>query len=256
MFILYNEKVREKVMNLENIKWNKATYQEFQKYLVSLSEESYRLFSLKTITTKYEMLGIRLPTLRKIAKKISQGNILEYLKVSANNYYEEVLLKGLVMAQIKEKKLLLQYLDNYVTLIDNWAICDSFCNSLKIVVTDKDYWFLYFQKYLASSEEFKVRVGLVVYLNFFIEEKYLDEIFRLIESIKLDKYYVNMASAWLLCECFIKYPEKTLKFLQKSEINTFTFKKTISKIRDSYQVKKEVKDYLLEMKRSNENETI
>lgn len=230
--------------------------------IISLLESNknldYQAFMQKICFTKYPIVGVKIPTVKKLAKDLLKENdFKEILSNISDATFEEVLLEAFIISYAKvsfEEKINL--IKNFLPKIDNWAICDSFCNSLKIVVTDKDYWFLYFQKYLANSEEFKVRVGLVVYLNFFIEEKYLDEIFRLVESIKLDKYYVNMASAWLLCECFIKYPEKTLKFLQKSEINTFTFKKTISKIRDSYQVKKEVKDYLLEMKRSSENETV
>lgn len=243
-------------MNLEKIEWNKKTYQEFIRYLKSLSDINYRDFNLKTITTNYEMLGIRLPLLRKMAKEISKGNKEEYLKYSDNNYYEEVMLKGFVIASIKEQEVLLNYLDDYVSLIDNWAICDSFSNSLKIVLKDKDYWFLYFKKYLQSPEEFQVRLGLVTYLNFFVEEKYLEEIFKLIDKIKLDKYYVNMGIAWLLCECFTKYPTETLNFLLKSQINTFTFNKTISKIRESFRVSNEMKESLLKMKRRDKNEKI
>ena len=55
--------------------------------------------------------------------------------------------------------------------------------------------------------------------------------------------------AWLLCECFTKYREETLKFLLKSKINTFTFNKTISKIKESYRVSSEDKLYLNTLKR-------
>ena len=89
-----------------------------------------------------------------------------------------------------------------------------------------------------------------------MEEKYLEEIFKLIDKIKLDKYYVNMGIAWLLCECFTKYPTETLNFLLKSQINTFTFNKTISKIRESFRVSNEMKKSLLKMKRRDKNEKI
>lgn len=65
----------------------------------------------------------------------------------------------------------------------------------------------------------------------------------------MDKYYVNMGIAWLLCECFIKHREKTLAYLLKSNINTFTFNKTISKIKESYRVSSEDKIYLNTLKR-------
>ena len=82
-----------------------------------------------------------------------------------------------------------------------------------------------------------------------MSEEYLDRIFSLIDEITIDKYYVNMGIAWLLCECFTKYRDITLNYLLKSKINTFTFNKTISKIRDSYRVSKEDKEYLNSLKR-------
>ena len=234
---------------LKKEKWLAKDYEEFIGYLESLSEEKYKNFHSKLTTTKYEILGIRVPMQRKIAKIISKGDIESFLAYSENNYYEEVMIRGFVLASIKDKNILLKYLDDYVSLIDNWAICDGFCNTLKIVEKDKEFWFSYFSKYLKSSEEFRVRVGLIIFLSFYVNDEYLDSIFKLIDEIKLDKYYVNMGTSWLLCECFIKYRDKTLEYLLKSQVNVFTFNKTISKIRDSYRVSKEDKEYLKSLKK-------
>lgn len=235
--------------DLRKEKWNKKEYSLYIEYLKSMGDESYKKFHSKLTTTQYEILGIRVPIQRKIAKEICKGDIVSFLECSENRYYEEVMIKGFVLASIKEKELLLTYLENYVSLIDNWAINDGFCNSLKIVSLDKEFWFSYFSKYLKSKNEFKVRVGLIVFLSFYVEEKYLEKIFSLVDEILLDKYYVNMGIAWLLCECFTKYRAITLNYLLKSKVNTFTFNKTISKIRDSYRVSKEDKEYLNSLKR-------
>lgn len=241
-------------MNFKIDKWTKEKYDEYINYLKSLADEKYKKFHSKLTTTKYEILGVRMPLQRKIAKEICKGDIFSFLEFNSSNYYEEVLIRGFVIASIKDKELLLNYLDDYVIQIDNWAICDSFCNSLKIVNKDKDYWFNYFSSYLNSDEEFNVRVGLIVFLNFYVEEKYMLKIFELIDKINLDKYYVNMGIAWFLCECFIKFREKTLEYFKKSHINTFTFNKTISKIMDSYRVSLEDKEYLKSLKRNDKNE--
>lgn len=235
--------------NLKKTKWSKRDYEEYVFYLKSLCDEKYKNFHSKLATTTYEILGIKVPIQRKIAKEISKGDISSFLECSQNTYYEEVMIKGFVLASIQDKELLLKYLDSYVDLIDNWAITDGFCNSLKIVNQDKTFWFSYFSNYLESKEEFRVRVALIVFLNFYVEEEYLEQIFKLIDKIKLDKYYINMGIAWLLCECFIKYRDKTLAYFLKSQVNVFTFNKTISKIRESYRVTKEDKEYLNKLKR-------
>lgn len=231
--------------------WNDHIYEEYIEYLKSLKDEKYKSFHSKLTTTKYEILGLTVPIQRKIAKEISKGDISSFLACTKSSYYEEVMIQGFVIASIKKKDLFLKYLDSYVSLIDNWAICDGFCNSLKIVSLEKEYWFSYFTKYLESNEEFRIRVGLIVFLSFYVEEEYLERIFKLIDSIRVDKYYVDMGIAWLLCECFTKYRDKTLKYLLKSKINTFTFNKTISKIKDSYRVCEKDKVYLASLKRKD-----
>ncbi len=230
-------------------KWTKQEYQEYIDYLKSWSDENYKNFHSKLTTTKYEILGISVPVQRKIANIIAKGDISSFLKQTESNYYEEVMIKGFVLAKLKSKEELLNYLDDYVSLIDNWAICDGFCNSLKIVEKDKKFWFSYFTNYLKRNHEFQVRVGLIVFLNFYVSDEYLEKLFMLVDQITLDKYYVNMGMAWLLCECFTKYRSITLDYLLKSKVNTFTFNKTISKIKDSYRVAKEDKDYLNTLKR-------
>ncbi len=230
-------------------KWNEKNYQEYVEHLKSLKDTKYKEFHSRLTTTKYEILGIRVPIQRKIATHIAKGDIESFLECCKSNYYEEVMIQGFVLGHIKEKEVLLKYLNSYVSLIDNWAINDGFCNSLKIVNLDKEFWFSYFSKYLKSPEEFKVRVGLIVFLSFYVEDKYLEKIFSLLDKIDVDKYYVNMGIAWLLCECFTKYRAITLNYLLKSKVNTFTFNKTISKIRDSYRVSKEDKEYLNSLKR-------
>ena len=232
-------------------KWNAETYQEYVEYLKSLKDEKYKEFHKNLTTTKYEILGIRVPMQRKIAKEISKGDISSFLTCTKNMYYEEVMIKGFVIASIKNKETFLNYIEEYVDLIDNWAICDGFCNSLKLIEKDKEFWFSYFTNYLKSKDEFRLRVGLIVLLSFYVEDTYLEKIFSLLDEIKVDAYYVNMGIAWLLCECFTKYRDITLKYLLKSKINTFTFNKTISKIRDSYRVSLEDKEYLNGLKRKD-----
>lgn len=223
-------------------------YDDFIKSLFLLQDLNYQKQESKLTFTKYEMIGVRIPLLRKIAKEISKSNYLKFLGEVKERYYEEVLIEGLVIATLKEEELL-EFLPKYISKIDNWAICDSFCNSLKFIKKDYSKYFEYFKDFLFSDEEFKVRVGLVVFLNFYVTDEYIQEIFSLVDKITLDKYYVNMAIAWLLAECFIKYPSVTKEYLKNAKINDFTFNKAISKIRDSYRVSENEKDELRMMRR-------
>lgn len=234
---------------IENKIWNEETYQEYQDYLKEIKEEQYRDFHQKLTPTKYEILGIRMPQQRKIAKDILKTDITSFLQVTKNEYYEEVMIKGLVIASIKEEKQFKKELEQFLTLIDNWAICDSFCNSLKIIKTNPSKYFTYFLELLKKEEPFTIRVGLIAILNWYINEEYLKDILKSIDQITIDHYYVNMGISWLLAEIYIKYPNIAEDYFKVTKINDFTMNKTISKIRDSYRVSKEEKEKLTKYRR-------
>ncbi len=222
-------------------------YQEFINYLNNFSDSKYQSFNQKIITTKYNMLGIKIPLLRKISKDIMKKDYQSFLKFP-NIYYEIVLLKGLIIGNIKDLNETMSYFYDYLDLIDNWALNDTFCSSLKIVKENKEFFLQVIDNLLKSNKEYYVRVGLILLLNYYIEEKYLSLIFNYLDNLKSDLYYINMGEAWLLCEIFTKYPKVTINYLDKHKLNNFTINKTVSKIRDSYKINKEYKDYVLKYK--------
>lgn len=235
-------------MNL-SISWNKDNYQEFIIYLKSLGEDSYKNFNKKLVSTKYETLGIRIPLLRKIASEIFRGEYQEFLEVAGSTYYEEVMIKGFVIGKIKNLEEFMIYFNSYLDLIDNWAICDCVCNSLKIISKNKEYFLDVIDSLVKSSKVYNVRAGFVLLLSFYVEEEYIDIILKYLNEIKSDEYYINMAKAWLLCEVFVKHQDKGLSFLSSNQLDKFTVNKAISKIRDSYRVSKETKDMILAYKK-------
>ena len=230
--------------------WNRETYQEYINYLISIKEDKYKEFHSKLCSTKYEILGIRLPTIRKIVKQISKTNYEEFLKLTNSKYYEEVMIEGLIIASIKDDTKFEKNFSKYIPKIDNWAICDSFCNSLNIVTKNPLKYFNLCKELSLSKEEFISRVGLIIILNYFVKEEYLEDIFNILDSINSDKYYINMAEAWLLCEIYIYYPQRTEIYLKNNKLNKFTHNKSISKIRESYRISKEKKEYLNTLKRN------
>ncbi len=235
-------------MNLIKKSWSKKDYEEFLEYLYSLKDVKYLNFNQKIITTNYEMIGIRIPLLRKISKEIVKGNYQEFLNYSFNKYYEEIMIQGLVIAQEMNIKKLKENITRYLDYIDNWAICDTFCNSLKIIKRKREEFWDFLVNLINSKEEFKMRFAIVIFLNYYLDDKYILKIFTLLPKIKTNLYYVNMGIAWLLCECYTFYPKETYEFLENSKLNSFIIKMTISKINDSYRIKKEQKKQINALK--------
>ena len=226
--------------------WNKESYKAFIEYLISIKDSKYKEFhSSLVLNSKYEMIGIRVPTMKDIAKKIAKtSNIDEFLKYAQDRFYEEVMIQGLVISHIKDEKLFYKYFKKHINKIDNWALCDTFCSAIKIVEKYEDKYFKEAVDMSLSDKEFISRVGLIIILSHFVSEKYLDKIFEVLNKIKSDLFYINMAEAWLICELYIDYPKETKSFIKKNNLNKFTQNKAISKIHDSYRVSKEEKEIL------------
>ena len=245
--------IENKATNTNTIhptEWNTQTYQSLIQYLITQKDIKYKEFhSSLVLNSKYEMIGVRVPNMRKIAKEIAKSNIEEFLKYAQNNYYEEIMIQGLVISHIKNENQFNKDFKEYIKKIDNWALCDTFCSAIKIVEKYEDKYFKEAVKMSLNKEEFISRVGLVMILDHFINENNLGVIFDTLNKIESDKFYINMAEAWLICEMYIKYPKETTVFLQKNNLNKFTHNKAISKIHDSYRVSKEEKEYLNALRR-------
>src|SRR5574344_1095165 len=234
-------------MNLMKEQWNQKDYQEYVKYLLSLQDKKYQVFHQGLTTTKYTIIGIRVPLQRKIAKEICQGNYKSFLTCVQDKYYEEVNIEGFIIAYIRETN---EYMDSFVSKVDNWAICDGFCCSLKKVNQDLDYYLNIIKRYIKSHEEFRVRVGLILLLDYYVNQDNLDMIFECIQEIKYHTYYIDMAISWLLCECYICDVNQTFAYLKNHELNSFIKNKTSNKINDSNQVSLKNKKKVLHIKES------
>ena len=103
-----------------------------QKELERLADPGYRTFHEGLIPGVKMSYGVRLPQLRGLAKTILKGGALDYLRATSPGSYEETLLRGLVIGGLPlpwaEKRPLVE---DFLPRIDNWAVCDTFCGSLK-----------------------------------------------------------------------------------------------------------------------------
>ncbi len=225
-------------------------YKDFEDQLTSRVDEKYRTFSAKLVSSKYPLVGVRIPEVRDIAKSVPKEKYDEFLKITPKSL-EEVIVRGIIICKLPYEKMLEQF-DSQVNYIDNWCTSDIFCSELRKTIKKHEEEFLKIkvEKLLASNQEFTTRVGLVILKCAYVDTSHLNLIFDRVEELaSREEYYVKMAIAWLVSECFIKFPDETLEYLQKSTLNKWTFNKTISKICDSYRVKSETKTYLKKLRK-------
>ena len=234
---------------------SKADYDMFLNDLKSFSKnesiEDYKRH-IAILNTKQKVIAIAMSTIRKVAHKIFKAGYKNFLELALNQdykneYYEETLIQGLVIAEIKnldEQKL---YLEKWVTKIDNWSTCDSVVSTMKELkkVETKNKYFDFYYKLCFDDREFVSRFGIVVLMTYFLEEEYVDKILEMCESLKRNIYYIDMALAWLLSYAFMKFKNKTYNLFEKKTLSKFVQNKAICKCRDSFQIEKQDKENLI-----------
>lgn len=240
-------------MNLQLEKWTENDYNSFLEYLKSKADFDYKKFhsSLVPDADKDAILGVRMPVMREIGRQIAKGNARDFLRVSQNGCYEERMLRGIVTGLIKTSEFydFVTLVNNFVCIIDNWAICDCFCTGIKQVKKYKQRFFYYIQRYIDSDNVWIKRAGLVIMLDYYLEDEYIECVLERCDSIKSDFYYVRMAQAWLVATALAKCYDQTMAYIHNNSLDDFTFNKAVQKCVESRRIDDRTKQYLKSLKR-------
>lgn len=231
-------------------------YEELLAELKANAEPEYAAFHKRLLKNdKINVLGVRVPTLRKLAKRYK--NAIDPLLCCNDDYYEVTFIKLQAVALLPWEEFI-KYVDKCVSLIDNWATCD--CFAPKCISGHKDEFLPYISGYLKGGE-FSQRFALTTLLHFYVEEKYLQIISDTVRKSNRDFYYVHMAAAWLIAEVVVKYYDDGVTFLKCNAecydkegkghefFDIKTHNKAIQKACESYRLTKEQKDFLRGLKR-------
>lgn len=224
---------------------------QIREKIFELADEEYKKFHTSLCPNTDTIVGVRVPVLRNLAKEIVKENdVVEYLKNATNKYYEETLLQGMVIGISKiDLQTTKQMLTKFIPKIYNWAICDITVAGLKITKKNMEEMLEFTKKYLKSNKEFELRFAIVMLLDFYITDQYIDFVLDELNKIKHDGYYVKMAVAWAISIAYIKFPDKTMKLLKNNNLDDFTYNKALQKIVESYRVNKNIKKEIKRMKR-------
>ncbi|MDE6597268.1 MAG: DNA alkylation repair protein [Clostridia bacterium] len=221
------------------------SYPQFLDELKSLSDESYKAFHKKLLKNdNINVLGVRVPALRKLAKKYAKS--VDELMSYPDEYYEVTFVKLSAVALLGYDEFI-KYVDRCVPLIDNWATCDCFTS--KCILKHRQDFLPYIEKYLSVDKEFYQRFALTTLLHFYVDEEYANLIFQSVQKGNTDYYYVHMAAAWLIAEMLVKYYDTAKNFLLKNLLDKKTHNKAIQKACESFRLSDEQKIYLKGIKR-------
>lgn len=215
----------------------------FIKYLKSFSKGGESIeFEKRILNTNYECVAVPSKDIDRIVNTIYKGNFLSFIDLWINDNNASLVITGKLIARIKDFDVFKVYLKKYLSFVDSWAQTD--CLKLKIKENDKQKYFDFSQDLIKSSQTFERRMGIIILFKL-IDDTYIDKILNICKDMNNEsEYYVNMAIAWLVAECFAKYRQKTLDLVKSKTLNQFVQNKAISKCNDSFRISEQDKNLL------------
>ncbi len=218
---------------------------DLRERLCALAEPDYQKFSLSLVPGA-EMLGVRLPALRKLAREIASGGAIAFLEEQAPAvYFEETMLRGMVIGTMRVPLAeRLEWTKKFLPQIDNWSVCDSFCASFRVLEEEKSTVWDFLTPYFAAEAPFSVRFAVVMALDHFLDGDFVDRVLAKLQEVQCENYYVQMAVAWCLSVAVAKYPDQTLPLMRSEFWSEAVLRRAISKCCDSRRVPAETKESL------------
>lgn len=225
------------------------------------------------------VLGLHSPEMKQTAKLISRSGcdivmpdgshrtcstgrevIRHFESAPSSLCYEETVIWGFLInlekCTLEERMAMLEH---YVPVLDNWAVCDSYCANAKWMArTDKETLWTFLQRYFHSEHEFEVRFAIVAAMTYLLKDEWLERVFQQLDRLDFTRivskytaikgkpktaqqgtapgatpYYVRMAVAWLLATTLAKFPEQTRAFARSSRLPDDVIRLYVRKARES-----------------------
>ena len=203
--------------------------------LVGAADPAYRAFNASLLPGVTDLLGVRIPVLRRMAREIARGDWRRYLARAEDRHFEERMLQGLVIGYVRcpaEEKLAL--VARFLPKIDNWAVCDIFCGKLRPELREPMRQFV--EPLFGAEEEFTVRFAVVTGLVNYVDGEHLEWLLERLAAVRHDGYYVRMGVAWAVSVCFVQAPQRVMEWLSEAPIDAWTRDKALQKIVESNRV--------------------
>ena len=217
--------------------------------LFALQDISYADFQAKLTPNipRDLFIGVRVPELRKFAKKVAEEpETSKFLKNLPHKYYDEKMLHGLLISEIKDYNACLVAVDEFLPYVDNWAVCDIM--SPKIFKKNKKALLGKIKEWSASEKTYTCRFGIEMLMSHFLDDDFKPEYLEIALSVNSEDYYVQMMVAWFFATALAKEWDATIKYIEDHRLDRWTHNKAIQKARESRRITPKEKEYLKSLK--------
>lgn len=218
--------------------------------LIALADPEYKQFILR-LNPEFKddnVIGVRVPEIRKLAKELSSDEIKTYLTLLPHNCREENLLHGFLLSHLgKDFDFVIAGVEKFLPYVDGWEISDTMMPK-KCFSINTDRLFPYIVKWLKSELTYTVRFGLVTLMDLYLDKHFTRESFELAVGVRSTEYYVMMAQAWYIATALAKQYDTAAALIESKTLPKWVHNKSIQKAIESYRVSDERKAYLRSLK--------
>ena len=218
---------------------------EITKRLFELQDEKYADFQAKLTPgiPRESFIGVRVPQVRTLAKGYYKDpESADFLQELPHQYYDENMLHGLVLSEMKDFEACVKAVDAFLPYVDNWAVCDIM--SPKVFRKHKEELLPVIKRWVASDQVYTCRFGIEMLMSHYLDQDYKPEYLEIVAAVRSEEYYVNMMIAWFFATALAKQWDTVIPCIEEKKLEPWVHNKTIQKERESYRITPEQKEYL------------
>ena len=207
-------------------------------------DKSYREFNSRLIPGVENVLGVRVPIIRKIVKEMNEDERRLFLNNLPHDWHEENIMHMIIITEENDYNKAKEMLSEFLPFVDNWQVCDVGIPKAFKKLEDGEDLLLFVKKLISNEATFFKRYGIFILMKIYLDDFYNREILEMVAEIDSDEYYVNMMRAWFFQEAMVKRYDDAIKYLVNKKLDKITHLKTISKCVDSRKIDEKTKQYL------------
>lgn len=222
------------------------TPEDIRAELQTLSDAGYRDFqsALMPGVPRENVIGIRVPVLRKYAKALSRDpeSTAAFLAVLPHRYHEENLLHGFLLESVGDFDAAVAALDRFLPYVEDWSTCDCFCP--RVLGRHRTELLPHIDRWLAAPDVFAVRYAIGLLMRFYLEEAFDPAYLAKVAAVEREEYYIRMMAAWYFATALAKQEAAALPYFMRGRLPEWTRRKAIRKALESYRISPEQKAFL------------
>ena len=217
--------------------------------LRSMAEPAYAEFASSLIPGRDDLIGVRIPGIRRLLKRILKDDWRSVLESGPECFEEEMLMLLIVATAPIDIEERIRLESRFIHLIDNWSLCDTYCGAFGFTPEESQRAWDHLRGLIHSGMEYPMRMSVVARMMHFTDRGSMEVLMRDIIENRHDGYYYKMGCAWAVATCHTLYPDIGRRILESQELEIWIHNKSIQKIRESLRVPAEEKDFVKGLRR-------